>query len=97
MIKATQRIATQQYCYVELEMEYDSAQEAIADHTRLVKLYEDGEGLPAKEWAQARNQFLVTGEFDVNLYERMSKAQRFVINEMKLALRACKADDPVVE
>ena len=97
MIKTIQRIPTTQYGFIELHMEYESAQEAIVDHTVLVKMYEEGEGLSTNEWAKVRNNFIATGEFDPELFERMSKAQRYWVNETKLALRAHKVEEPVIE
>lgn len=89
-MKALQRIPTTQYGFIELEMEYDSPQEAIIDHTALVKMYEEGVGLSKNEWAKVRNKMLETCECDPNLFEQMNKAQRWWINETKNALRAAK-------
>lgn len=96
MIKAVQRIPTVQYGYIELELEYETPEDAIVDFTRLSKMYEDGIGMSATEWKKTREHMLNTGECDPNEMERMSKAQRYFINELKLTLRGMKAEDPVV-
>ena len=87
-MKCIQRVPTVQYGYVELEMEYESPEEAFIDHDRLLKLHEQGAGLEPRKWAQVRNKMLNTGECDPNLFEEMNKAQRWWINETKLAFRA---------
>lgn len=97
MIKCIQRIPTVQYGYVELEMEYESAEQAFIDHERLAKMHESGVGLSAREWAQVRNDMLNTGECNPETIERMNKAQRYWVNETKLALRALKTSDNVIE
>lgn len=93
MIKAIQRIPTVQYGYVEVELEYENAEDAIFDFDRLQTLYEGGKGLDASAWKKVREHMLNTGESDPNLHDEMSKAQRWWINETKLGLRGLKAED----
>lgn len=85
-MKVTQRIPTTTYGFIEIEMDYDSPDEAIIDHDRLVKLYEEA-GIPPREWTKVRRQMLIDGTFDPNLWEECSKAQRYWINETKKTLR----------
>ena len=87
-ISVIQRIPTDSYAYIELNLEYDSAEEAFIDHERLLKLHEGGIGLPAREWTQIRKKMLNTGECDPNEMERMNKAQRWFVNELKLGIRS---------
>lgn len=96
MIKVTQRIPTDQYAYIEIDTEYLSVEDAFLDHKRLLKLHNDGAGLSIRDWAKVRNQMMVTGECDPNLMDSMNHIQRYVINEFKLAIRAHKAPDPVI-
>lgn len=93
-MKITQRIPLDQFSYIEFEYEYDNPQEAIAHNAELVKMHSEP-GLPVREWAQARNHMLQTGEFDPNL--QLSRSQQYWVNETKKAIRALKADDPVVD
>lgn len=95
-MKAIQRIPTTQYGYIELEMEYESAEDAFIDHERLLKLHEGGTGMDAREWKRTREHMLTTGECDPEAMERMNKAQRWWVNETKLGLRGLKAQDPVI-
>lgn len=96
MVKAIQRIPTDQYAYIELELEYETVEEAFIDHERLLKLHEAGVGLDSRDWAKVRNNMLITGECDPEKMEFMNKAQRYFINELKLAMRAHTAPDPIV-
>lgn len=92
-MKVTQRIPLDQFAYIEFTEEYDNPQEAIAHNAALVKMHTEP-GLPDREWAQARNRMLATGEFDPNL--QLSKAQAYWVNQTKLALRSQKADEPII-
>jgi hypothetical protein len=92
----TQRIPTAQYAYIEFETEYASVEDAMSDHKRITKLYEDQGSLSHSEWVKVRNNMLATGEFDPNLSERLSAPQKWWVNETKLALRSHEADEPVI-
>jgi hypothetical protein len=96
MIKAIQRIPTDQYAYIELEIEYESAEQAFIDHERLLKLHSGGVGLDAREWKKVREHMLSTGECDPNDAPLMNNAQKWWVNETKLAMRALSAKDPVI-
>jgi len=96
-MKAIQRIPTAQYGYIELELEYETAEDAFIDHARLLKLYEGGVGLDAREWKKVRKNMLQTGEFDPNISDQLNPAQRWWVNETKLALRDCSKEEPVIE
>lgn len=87
MIKAIQRVPTDQYAYIELEIEYATIEEAFIDHERLLKLHEGGVGLDSRDWKRVREYMLNTGECDPDMMARMNKAQRFWINETKLGIR----------
>ena len=98
-MKAIQRIPTTQYGYIELEMEYTTAEEAFIDHERLLKLHEGGVGLDAREWKKCRENMLRSGECDPELMQQMNNAQKWWINEAKLGLRGLKgleAEDPII-
>jgi hypothetical protein len=87
-IQCIQRIPTESYAYIELNLEYDSAEEAFIDHERLLKMHEGGAGLTPREWTQVRKDMFTKGECNPELIERMNKAQRHWINETKLAMRS---------
>ena len=92
-MEVTQRIPTSQFAYVEFTKEYESEEDALAHNAELVAKYADP-GLPTKEWARLRNQFLVTGEWDPNV-EGLSKAQMYWVNQTKLALRAHSNEETI--
>ena len=95
-MKITQRVPTCQYGYIEFEQEYDSVEDGMADHKRITKLYEDQGSLTHREWVAIRNGMLATGEFDPNLSDKLSAAQRYWVNETKLAMRAHTPEEPVI-
>ena len=79
------RIPTDQYAYIEFEEECETPEMAIVRNAELVASYSD-QGLPTREWVAVRRRMFQTGEFDVNI-EGLSKAQRYFINQCKLAVR----------
>ena len=94
-MKVIQRIPLEQYSYIEFEDEYESVGAAMAEHTRIINEYSNA-GIPDKEWAQLRNKMFTTGQFDPNI-EGLNKAQRYFINQCKLALRSVeKETEPVI-
>lgn len=96
MIKVTQRIPTNQYAYIEVELEYETVEEAFIDHERLLKLHESGVGLDARAWKKVRERMLNTGECDPNDAHLMNNAQKWWVNETKLGMRALSASEPVI-
>lgn len=103
MINVTQRIPIQEvkgpgismWSYIEFEGEYDSPELAIAANKKMVS-ETNAPGLPEKEWAQVRNKMFETGQFDPNI-EGLNNAQRYFINQCKLAIRAVnKSTEPTI-
>lgn len=97
MITVTQRIPTSSFAYIEYIEEYENIDAAIAEHKRVLKLYDTQKELSVNDWAKVRNKMLQTGECDPNLMEDMSAAQRWFINELKKGMRACSAPEPVLD
>lgn len=96
-MRVIQRIPTTQFAYIELEMEVESEVEAFSKHEELLKMYVEGVGLNPSEWKKAKIHMLNTGEFDLNLFESMTKAQRYWVNQTKLALRAIREENETNE
>lgn len=88
MIKCIQRIPTEAYAYLELELEYETTEDAFIDHRRLLKLHEGGTGLQPKEWSKVRQMMMTKGECDPELMKQMNTSQRWWVNETKLAIRS---------
>lgn len=86
------------FAFIEFEDEYESPEEAVLANIAIVNsIKEEGyAGLGQNDWAKARNGFYATGEINPELTEQMNNAQRYVINQMKLAQRSVSADDPVI-
>ena len=76
-----------------IEAEYDTIEEALAEHDRIINIIKEKDGLSVSEWKRVRMTMLKTAEFDPNLLESLSKAQRFWINESKKTLRDIKREE----
>ncbi len=87
-LKVIQRIPTEAYAYIELSLEYNDVEEAFIDHRRLLKIHEGGAGLTPREWTKVRKDMMIKGECNPELIEQMNSAQRWWVNETKLALRS---------
>ena len=85
------RIPTSQYAYVEFEEECETAEMGLMRNAELVALYNDP-GLPSREWVAIRRSMFNTGEFDPNI-QGLSTAQRYFINQCKLALREINKEE----
>lgn len=85
MSKFKIHIATGDYCF--LEADFETIDEALAEHDRIISMIKDKDGLPVREWTKIRRIMLTSGEFDPNISEQLSKAQRYWINEVKKTLR----------
>ena len=88
-MKATIRIPTNQYAFIEVEMEGDAI-DIVAEHDRLINLCENKEGLNSREWAAVRDKYIMHNEIDADSFAALSKAQRFVINEIKKTFKQIK-------
>jgi len=88
MSKFRIHVASGDYCFIEAE--YETIDEALAEHDSIINMIKEKDGLSASDWKTIRNVMLNTGEFDPNLSEELSKAQRFWINETKKGLRDIK-------
>jgi len=93
MIKV--HIPTMEYGFIEAE--YETLEEALAAQDNVQNMVKEKNGLPVREWTQVRKTMLNTGEFDPNLSESLSKAQRYWVNQTKLALRDIKKEGDEVE
>ena len=87
-MKTTLHIPTEEYGFVEIEVEADSIEGALAKYSEAAQARGGGEGLNVREWAEVRDNFLNNdGEIDLEIWERMSKLQRWFINEIKKVIR----------
>lgn len=86
-MKAKIRIPTHEYAFIEVDID-GTEDEIVATHDRIMNMCRERTGLTQKEWAKFRNDYINKGEIDNEKWELLSKAQKFVINEIKLALRS---------
>jgi len=92
--KCTIRIPTQQYAYLEFEIE-DTPENAIRFYIKTTDTYNqlkrfqqlEEEGHSQNEWAKIRERYLNKGEIAVEDFEKCSSIQRYFINEVKKSIR----------
>lgn len=92
-MKALYHIPTEQYGFVECEVEVASVEDAIESYNALKTLKTaSGEGLDDKTWRSAIDEYLLTNELKdgTNLYERMNSEQQRTMQEIKKALKRIK-------
>ena len=76
-----------------IEAEFETAEEALATQDSIQNMVKEKNGLNASDWKKVRLTMLNTGEFDPNLSEQLSKAQRYWVNETKKTLRDIKHEE----
>lgn len=107
-MKVKLHIPTEQYGYVEIEMEPNpetfakSPEEVIQDafwfYNGSKKLQEASgsttKGLAIKDFNMALDRYLTENKMDSNLYQAMSPEQKSVCQEIKKSLARIKAKEP---
>ncbi len=88
-MKYTLRIPTVQYGYIETEFE-GTAQEAFAEHDKLVSIQNGGFGIEVSDFNQALDRYMTGKGADANQYAAMSKEQQMVFQEVKKSLKRIK-------
>ena len=86
-MKATIRIPTEQYAFVEIEDEFETREDVRTAYDEINAEYKGGDGLPMKEWNAALDQYLSKGTGESDTYMRMSKYQQNIIQEIKRAFK----------
>lgn len=88
-MKATLRIPTEMYAYIEVEIEKDSAEEVIDEYNRITALYKGGAGLTEKQFNAALDEYLSTGSVrnGTELYEQMTPEQRNIMQTVKRSVK----------
>lgn len=67
--------------------------ELLSISDELTNMVNDKSELSASEWKKARMKMLLTAEFDPNDWDKLSKAQKYFINQAKLAFRDIKEEE----
>ena len=79
-------IPTEQYGYIETEVEYDSMAEALTDYKLTVS---NQEGLNDKEFRELLDEYLETGTVvnGVDRYLKLNKSQQMIIQVVKRSVK----------
>lgn len=91
-MKTVIRIPTTQYGYLEFDFD-GTPQDAIAEHNRILLMYNGGFGLEPKEFNEALDKYLTDGTGVLEQYLKMSKEQQAVFQEIKKAFKRLDAKE----
>jgi len=87
-MKATFRIPTKEYAYIELtEVEVADMNEAHEKYLELERVITGEAGLQNKEWNQALDKYLSTNSLTESEYMSMSAEQKHIIQEIKKCVK----------
>lgn len=93
-MKATIRIATRQYEFIEFEKDVETIGEAVELYEEGISLANAGEGLTEKEFNAVLDEYLSTGNVvnGTEHYEKMNERQRDIVQSVKRSIKRCKYD-----
>lgn len=103
MSKITLRIPTEQYAYVEIELEQKGEEPSpeelrdIHDGYMLAFKVQPTNSLPSKDWNTALDSYINGNPMDSNTYYAMSPEQQRVIQEIKKAMKRLKTKNGETE
>jgi hypothetical protein len=86
-MKATLRIPTEQYAFMEVEVEVADLKEAREQYLELQSMITGGGGLESKEWNGVLDKYLSTNNLSEDEYMRMSNQQQNIIQEIKRSIK----------
>ncbi len=87
-MKATFRIPTKEYAYIELnEVEVSDMNDANEKYQELERTISGGEGLSPQDWNTALDRYLTDNNLSEDQYANMSKIQQYVIQEIKKCVK----------
>lgn len=92
-MKTIIRLPTEQYAYIEMEIEATSAQAAVEAYKELAEAYKPKEGIPTDEFNAALDQYLKDGTGETDKFMSMSPKQQLVFQEIKKSLKRLKVKE----
>lgn len=91
-MKATLRIPTkEQYAFIEIESEIESAEEAVIAYREINNLIQGGTGLVDKDFNRVIDQYLTEEKIITEDYLAMSVEQKKIIQEIKKSFKRIKS------
>ena len=82
-MKTIIRLPTEQYAYIEMEIEAASPQAAVEAYKELADAYKPKAGISREEFNAALDQYLIDGTGNTDQFHTMSEKQQFVFQEIK--------------
>lgn len=86
-MKATLRIPTEMYAYIEVEIEKETAEEVIDEYNRITRLYKGGAGLTDKQFNAVLDEYLGTGTICNGSEYEFNAEQNMVIQAVKRSIK----------
>lgn len=95
-IRAILRIpCNEPYAYIEIEREFNSNEEVVAEYQAITDYIKNGSGLSAKDFNEVIDNYLTVGDMDSEDYAGMNKEQMDIIQAIKRSIKRIKSRDHV--
>ena len=89
-MKATLRIPTEQYAFIEVEVEAETLEDVHGKYLELKQMVETTEGLPKKEFDAVLDKYLAENKMFEDEYHNMNSKQQDVIQTIKRSIKRIK-------
>lgn len=96
IMTTTIRIPTEQYAFVEIELENVQPERLREIYDEYVRALKGGEGLDAQEWRDLLDYYLQNNQMNPEMqdkFERANLQQKMIINEIKKAIKRITKHD----
>ncbi len=91
LYKSKIRIATKEYCFLEIDSETQSIEEAIEQSNMALKFYErsqsDIPGLSVRDFSRLKRDIINGQGYEMETFDGMNKAQKYVIKEIEKTIK----------
>lgn len=81
------RIPTDQYAFVEIDVEIDNISETKEKYNEVKSMFETRSGLPESEWKVQLDKYLTENTLSSEEYNKMSDTQQMIIQEIKKSIK----------
>lgn len=86
-MKTTIRIPTEQYAFVEIEVEAENPEEVKQKYDEIKSAFNEVPDLPQKEWNRVLDRYLNEATMESEEYYSLSPRQQYLIQELKKSFK----------
>lgn len=97
MTKTIIRLPTEQFAYIEQEVECATPEEAVEAYHALASAYKGGDGLSEKDFNAFLDTYLFDGTGSSDVYAAMSKTQQEFIQTLKRSLKRIRRNEQEID